>query len=103
GFIQKTNPQVWPPFDTPELEQIKKLPLAQANEKIEAYTRKDDDAFPAQAPKGPLPMEVELLKLDPDEYDLAQDHVPNDKLWAATSRFLDYNLNPVQRIENLDT
>jgi tetratricopeptide (TPR) repeat protein len=103
GFINAVNPEVMPPFDTPELEKIKKLPIQEANLAIENYSNKYNAILRATEAKSPKPFEQELLKLAPDEYILAQDHVPNDKLITAVAPFLDYCLNPIGRIEDLDS
>jgi hypothetical protein len=102
GLINDMTPVTWPPFDTPELEAIKKLPPQQANDALGDYNRKYNEALQKLLPHSPTPFEQELLKLDPDCYDLAQDHWPDDKLITAVPRFLDYCVNPVWRIENLD-
>jgi hypothetical protein len=102
SFINDVDPETYPLYDTPELEKIKQLPPDQAMRELPNYNQRYNELLHAQEPKGPKPFEQQLLKLAPDDYLLAQDHVPNDKLITAAARFLDYNLNPVGRIESLD-
>ncbi len=100
GFIQS---QVKIPlYDTPELERIKKLPVDQAIRAVNDYNKKYNESIQKQAPGGPLPLDEKWLKLDPDDYVLVAEGVPDDKLMAAAARFLDYNLNPIEKIERLD-
>jgi hypothetical protein len=100
-FINAVNRQTFPPFDTPELERIKKLPPNEANAQMVGYSQKYNELIRQMGPQGPQPFEQQLLALAPDVYTLAQDHLPNEKLLANLSRFLDYNMNPIERIENL--
>lgn len=103
-FINAVDSRVAPPpYDTPELEKIKALPTSDAIRAINEYTKRYNVLLQATEVKGPKPFELELLKLDPDQYVLATDHVPIDKLMAAAGRFLDYNLHPIEQIENLDS
>jgi hypothetical protein len=102
AFINNVDPETYPLYDTPELERIKQLPPDQAMRALPEYNQKYNQLLHAQEPKGPKPFEQQLLKLAPDNYLLAQDHVPDDKLMTVAARFLDYNLNPVGRIESLD-
>ena len=103
GDIRSLDPYPMVPFESPELEELKKIqPPTKAIDAINEYTARVRAKQDAIAPKGPQPFEQELVKLDPDEYLLATDYVPNEKLLSAATRFLDYNLNPILRIESLD-
>lgn len=101
-YIHGVNPPPDPPYNTPELEKIKQLRGKAFDTAIIAYNIKNDALKRASTPLGPTPFEQELLKLDPDNYDLATDNTPNDKLMPVAVRFLDYNMNPIERIERLD-
>jgi len=102
GFVNSVDPQSYPLYDTPELEKIKQLPPQEAMRELPNYNQRYNELLRTQLPQEPRPFEKQLLKLAPDNYVLAQDHWPNDKLMAATARFLDYNENPLSRIEDLD-
>ena len=96
------NPPPLPPYNTPELDKIRQLPPQEFDKAILVYNAKVEAARRAAVPLGPSPFEQDLLKLDPDNYWLATDHVPSDKLMPFATRFLDYNLAPLERIGNLD-
>ena len=103
-FVIAMEPDVQPPFDTPELEKLKLLPPDEAIRAINTYRIKYNALLQSALLNRPAPPIVqELAKLDPDDLGVATFNVLRDGLLSRDRRFLDYNLNYIHQIENLDS
>jgi hypothetical protein len=102
-YIQSIGAVKYPQPDPVEMARMKALPIDEQVKEIGEYNKKFNESLRKLDPKEPSAFEKELTKLDPDNYALATDHIPTDKLMAVAPHFFEYIMAPSNRMEYLDS